>query len=457
MAAAFARGHLQPTTSITGAPWPQAPRTFAPGGFVPSPTRDDAASPICAPGFSLLLAPFYAIGGRDAIFLLTPIAAALLVWLTFVFGRHLAGASAAAAAAIVVAATPVFVFQLVQPMNDVAVATVWMAVLVLATRPGNHSSWLGALTGLAILIRPNLAPAALVIGAWCLTGGLRRFLVFGAAAAPFALAVATLNAALYGHPLLSGYGATSDLFSTAHVLPNIENYGSALLETQLGFPLLGLLAIFVVPRDHRRLVWLALALTGSIVVVYLFYQPFPEWWYLRFLLPVLPVMTVLATATVALGTRRPAVVWPVVAIVVAFAASTEAMTQALDLQRLERRFRIVGEVVRDRLPANAVFITVWNSGSVRYHAEREAVLWDALDPAWLDRAVDWLTSRGYEPFIIVEEWEEPLFRERFATTSTLGNLDWPPRYQIQPRLRIFRPGDRAHYLTGGQIPTEHVR
>ena len=457
MAAAFARGQLQPATSIEDAPWPQASRTFAPGGFVPSPTREDAASPICTPGFSLLLAPFYAIGGRDAIFLLTPLAAALLVWLTFVFARHLAGASAGVAAAIVVAATPVFVFQFVQPMNDVAVATVWMSVLVVAARLGDQSAWLGALTGLAILIRPNLAPAAVVVAAWCLTGGLRRLLVFGAAAAPFALVVAAFNAVLYGHPLRSGYGATSALFSPAHVLTNIQNYGSALLETQLGFPLLGVLAIVVVAHEHRRLVWLALALTGSVVVVYLFYQPFPEWWYLRFLLPALPVMTALATATVALATRRSAVVWPVMAIVVAFAVSTEAMGQALDLHRLERRFRTVGEVVRDRLPANAVFITVWNSGSVRYHAAREAVLWDALEPAWLERAVDWLRSRGYEPFFIIEEWEEPLFRERFAGTSTLGNLDWPPRYQIQPRLRIFQPGDRARYLAGAQIPTEHVR
>jgi hypothetical protein len=133
------------------------------------------------------------------------------------------------------------------------------------------------------------------------------------------------------------------------------------------------------------------------------------------------------------------------------------MGQALELHRLERRFRTVGEVVRDRLPANAVFVTVWDSGSVRYHAGREALLWDSLDPGSLDPAISWLAARGYEPFIIVEEWEEPLFRERFAGRSMLGDLDWPPRYQISPRLRIFKPGDRNRYLAGEQIPTEHVR
>jgi hypothetical protein len=457
MAAAFARGQLQPTTAIDGAPWPEASRTFAPGGFVPSPVHTDAASPICTPGFSLLLAPLYVVGGRDAIFLLTPLAGALLVWLTFRLGHRLAGTSAGAAAAIVVAVTPVFVFQVVQPMNDVSVATVWMAVLVLAAQPRDHSGWIGALTGLALLIRPNLAPAAVVVGVWCLTGSIRSFLVFAAAAAPFVLIVAAFNDALYGHPLQSGYGSARDLFSPDHLVPNLRNYGRALFETQLGFPLLGGLALFVVPHDRRRLVWLALSVTAAMVAVYLFYQPFPEWWYLRFFLPVLPVMSVLAMAAVVYGTRRSGLVWPVVAILVGVAGSSEGMRQALDLQRLERRFRTVGEVVRDRLPGNAVFLTVWNSGSVRYHADREAILWDSMAPPALDSAVAWLASRGYEPFIIVEEWEEPLFRERFAGQSTLADLDWPPRYQIQPRVRIFQPGDRARYRAGEQVPTEHVR
>jgi hypothetical protein len=80
-----------------------------------------------------------------------------------------------------------------------------------------------------------------------------------------------------------------------------------------------------------------------------------------------------------------------------------------------------------------------------------------MDPAALDGAVAWLVSRGYEPFIIVEEWEEPLFRERFADASVLGDLDWPPRYQVQPSVRIFQPSDRARYLAGEHVRTEHVQ
>ncbi len=63
MADAFAAGDVQPFTGLANeAPWPDAARTFAPAGFIPSSVVPGAASPICAPGFSMLLAPFRLVG-----------------------------------------------------------------------------------------------------------------------------------------------------------------------------------------------------------------------------------------------------------------------------------------------------------------------------------------------------------------------------------------------------------
>ena len=60
MAQAFATGRLQPSSTFArDAPWPDAQTTAAPGGFIPSPVRADASSPVCAPGFALLLAPLH--------------------------------------------------------------------------------------------------------------------------------------------------------------------------------------------------------------------------------------------------------------------------------------------------------------------------------------------------------------------------------------------------------------
>src|SRR6266550_278550 len=79
MADAFASGALQPSSALASqVPWPDASKTFAPGGFVPSPSNASAASPVCAPGFSLLLAPVVKLGGPAALFGVTPVAGAML-------------------------------------------------------------------------------------------------------------------------------------------------------------------------------------------------------------------------------------------------------------------------------------------------------------------------------------------------------------------------------------------
>ena len=72
-----------------------------------------------------------------------------------------------------------------------------------------------------------------------------------------------LNIGLYGQPLGSGYGNTQDLFSLEHVMPNLRQYGRALLETQLGLPLLGLTAVVLIPRHGRSVAWLTIAVCAS--------------------------------------------------------------------------------------------------------------------------------------------------------------------------------------------------
>jgi hypothetical protein len=475
MAEAFARGEQQPRNRFAlEAPWPDAQRTFAPGGFIPSPVRPDASSPICAPGFATLLAPLRAIGGRDAIFVLSPLAGGIVVWLTFVLARQLAGATAGIAAALIVAATPIFVFQLVQPMNDVAVAALWTGIVALAARAAasdsravtNSSTALtsGALCGLAILVRPNLAPCALVVLVWMMwmaQRGTHAFhwrvaALFIAGLVPFVGVTALLNERLYGAPLQFGYGAAADLFALRHIAPNLRNHGLALLQTQLAFPLVAVAGIVVLPKQQRAVAVLVLGVTAGMLVTYLLYTPFSEWWYLRFLLPALPMMTALSLPTMMAVIRRRWIVALAVAMLVAFMAASPAMRQALDLARLERRFRVTGEVVRERMPKNAVFITVWESGSVRYHGGAEAMLWDSLDPSWLDRTVEWWRGRGFEPFIVLEQWEEQTFRRRFASESAIGGLDWPPRFEVAHQVRIFNPLDRQRYMAGEPVPTEIV-
>jgi hypothetical protein len=361
-------------------------------------------------------------------------------------------------------------------MNDILVAALWMAVLAAASLPEPTRTWaVGACTGFAILVRPNLAPSAIVVACWLAwdlisengwTAMARRSAIaFLLAVLPFLTIALTLNTVLYGHPLRSGYGSISDLFAAANLPLNLNRYGAALRDTELGFPLLGVLALVTAPRGRRALVALAFLVSSGIGLVYLVYQSFPEWWYLRFLLPAIVPMTVLACAalvwsltSILAATARLA---PTLALALAIALSlfqarvVQART-VLDLQRLERRFRLTGDVVRERLPANAIFLSVWESGTLRYHADRQAVMWDALPADRLDPAVRWLSAQGFAPFVIVEPWEEPLFRSRFAALSALGALDWPPRFEIERQVRIYDPRDRAAFWRGEHIATEYV-
>jgi len=93
---------------------------------------------------------------------------------------------------------------------------------------------------------------------------------------------------------------------------------------------------------------------------------------------------------------------------------------------------------------------------VRFHGGKEALTWAGLEPTWLDRSLEWLDQQGRTPYILVESWEEPAFRKRFAKHSDIGKLDWPPTYEIDRVVRIFDPKDRAKYVSGQSVITEYL-
>jgi hypothetical protein len=461
MAEAFSSGTLQPASAlIADVPWPAAQRSFAPGGFVPSPTNPSGFSPICAPGFSLLLAPFAVVGGRDAIFFVTPLAGALLVWLTYLAGRATGGPLAGASAAVLIAASPAVLFQVVQPMNDVMTAALWMATYV--SLLGRRWVLAGVCCGLAMLVRPNLLPMAFVAGFFVavrrpdLGAGAR----FALAALPFAVLVLYLNNALYGGPLRSGYGDPGILFRLSHAPINARRYLVWLTETHTPFPLVAFAAPLAVTRDKRAAIVLALGLIAANVAIYVFYTPFDDWSYLRFLLPGIALMVVLACA-VSVRIVERVVPGPVVVAALTLAVALLCVRAAsgrlvFSLRFLEQKYRSAGIVVRDRLPANAVVLSVWESGAVRFHGRKEAVVWDSLDPAWLDRSVRWLDEHGRAPYILTESWEEEKFRGRFDEASELGRLDWPPKYEIDRVVRLYDPKDRPRFEKGESVVTEYV-
>ena len=466
-AEAFAHGHVTLDASLDALP-DALPGMLSPTGFVPSPRAPHAPVPICGPGLGLMIALPFLID-RAAAFLIVPACAALLVWLTFVFGRQLDDEVTGACAAILVACSPIVLYQGVQPMSDVPAAALWLAALT-ATMP-RRVVVAGVCASLAVLTRANLA--LVVVPLVCLLPDWKTRLRFCAAALPALAIAAALNAARYGSPLASGYGGADALFSPAHVLPNLARYPRWLIATGTPFVLLCLLTPWWLVRhpDRRRSAGVAMLCVVLLFGTYLAYSVFDDWWYIRFLLPALPVAIVLSVA-VALeaaapwsarsaiaGRRRRAVVAAVLAASLGtWYLHVARNRRVLDLQSLESRFVLAGRYAGRALPADAIVLAVQQSGSIRFHGGRMTIAWDAIPPDALDATIGRLIARGRAPYIAVEDEEVPRFRARFAA-QRFGALDWPPSAEVQApvRVRLFDVAQREAYRSGASIVTQYVR
>jgi hypothetical protein len=274
--------------------------------------------------------------------------------------------------------------------------------------------------------------------------------------------VGWLNAKLYGSALQSGYGDLGQLFAASFIPTNVIRYSRWLVESHTVFPLFAFAAPFVCTRAHRGVIGVALGIAAATTGVYLAYRPFENWWYLRFLLPAIVLALVLAAAAAASLAARvhrhgAAMMCAVLAVSLGLLNVRAAdRGLAFSLHVLEQRFRDTGALVHDRLPPNAIVFSGWLSGTVRFYAGHEIVLWDAFDPSSLDDAISWLVQAGYRPYILVDRNEETPYRQRFEGISRAGPLDWPPVFDIDRQTRIFDPADRARYLAGEGIRTEDV-
>lgn len=427
----LAHGRLTDTIPVSrNFEWPNVDYTLTPLGFTKGQSRGEIA-PLYPPGFPLLLAPFSAIS-ENAIYVVVPIFGAFLIWATYRFGALCGDRTAGAWAALFVAVSPTFLYQVVQPMSDIPCAASWLAALIVASRGSTRAAiGSGALSSLAILIRPNLAPLAALVAVLAIASAdaerVRRALGFVAALAPGLIALGWIQTVRYGSPLASGYGTASDMFALEYVRPNLERYPRWITESHTPFIWLSLLAPFWIVRraTNRRLAWTSLALAAAVWIAYLpylFFQPH-EWFYTRFLLPAIPIMIFFAAACALAAVRALPAAWRIPAIaaisVLVGAASLHYAEKngVFDIRNQERKYPLAGEFVRTHGPANAFVLAAQHSGSIRYYANRPTLRWDLLSPTRLDQVLTTVRSQGYEPLLVVDVGEYENFRERFAATG----------------------------------------
>jgi hypothetical protein len=479
-ALSWTRGELRSQQPLAAAvPWRDAEWTLSPLGYRPA-TTPGTIVPTYPPGLPLSMAAAATMAGPSAVFWIVPFAGAAAVWLTFLLGRRIAGDAGGATAAVLLAASPVFLYQLVQPMSDVPVTAWWLgAVLCVAT---GRPALAGTCAAAAVLTRPNLAPLA----AWALVGVLghvrasrtwtsrvRHGAIFAIPVTAALAFLAALHTHWYGHPFATGYGAAGGLFSAANIPTNTRHYLGWLSETQTPLVYLALAAPAMAwlgrgsagasaeNRTRPALTVFSLGFVLLVLASYLPYSPFDEWWYLRFLLPALPLLLIL-TSGVLLGLAERIPAWlrvPVVALALTALATHYVATardrQTFELHELESRYVAAGTYAARRLPAAAVLLSVQESGSLRLYGGRTTIRFDHLDPQGLDAAVHYLQQTGYQPYFALEAWEETQFRDRFSRASGLGRLDWPPVAEVghPVKVRFYDPRDRQRFLDGDTVTT----
>lgn len=441
------RGELIVQNPLIGrAPWPVAELTFSPLGYRPS-ADGRAVVPSYPPGLPMLMAGAMLIAGHCAAFWVVPISGAAIVFGTYLLGRRLSHSRVGLAAAALAASSPVFLFMLPQPLSDVPVTAAWtLALLWLYSRRVVSAAASGLASGVGVLIRPNLAPLAIVLLGWLVykvaraadtadrRQRLRQLAAYLAGIAPAVVVLAWFNWHLYGGPLRSGYGNPIDMFAWSNLLPNARNYLVWFAQMHTVLPLAGVAALCIPrvwPRAADRSFILTLAAFVALLVAqYCAYGVFDAWWYLRFLLPAFPIVMI-AFAQIAWRLASTSQLAGVAVTLVILALLDRSVRlgvkeEAFNHWHGESRYVVTAHLVRDLTDQNSVVLSGQHSGSLRYYSGRMTLTFFAMNRKWLDRTVDWLEAQGLHPYALLDDWEVVDFKNHFTGAEKLTRLDGPP-------------------------------
>jgi hypothetical protein len=446
--------------------WPMADFSFAPLGYR-AKLGGGGIVPIYAPGLPLLMALMIYPFGECGPFLVTPLLAGLLVWVTYKIGERATGSRPLAlAATVLMASSPTFIFMAMAPMSDVPVAALFCSAVLTALTPMRGRAFItGLLVGISVLVRPNLAPMAAIFAAylaWLDTTWRDRIITliaFGVGCLPSAITIALIHTKLYGAPWKNGYGNFEALYALSFLGQNLRQFGTWLVETQTPLPLLffvPFLAIRKLPAEQRPVIAFLGVFAAGIWLGYVFYLPFDAWWYLRFVLSSFPPLLILALYGSELSLRwmhggfRTVVLIGIVASVASFQISRVQDMSVLKLWEGESVYYSTGRYLRRVLPENAVILSMQHSGSLRMYAERLTLRYDWLDnPEVYQGALKALVAKGYRPYLVMGDGEEPEFRARFklppnpahdqprddAPGVLMAELKWPWKVRLYDPLR----------------------
>ena len=338
-----------------------------------------------------------------------------------------------AVAAIGLAASPAFLFMLMQPMSDIPAAAFWTAAFLFTLGSKKYSAMAaGVCCAAAIVIRPNLAPlAAIPFGYLLWTRG--GWLTFALAVAPGAALVAAVNAHSYGSPLMSGWRRRP--VCMAQRADQSASRGGWLLERNAdrdhGARRIALDSAAEIPTVravHQRLrgmLFYSRSRLGGISVslpMFHFFDSDGDW----------------SDCADGKNPRLLRADWTIVPALVVGYQIDYAVSRGVCAARVNERRAESWQLRRGVSLANAIdaqHAARWKPPLRASHDAR----YDRIAPS---RSTDdaLLQDKGYRPFIVLDEWEVPVFRRRFAA-SEAGQLQWDPMADFST-VRVYEPPAR---------------
>jgi hypothetical protein len=410
----------------------------APLGWTPSP-GNTGISPTFPIGVSSVMALFTLIGGPNAVFFVAPIMGAITLVLVHRLACAWYDADTALFAAALVAWNPLFITYAKQPMSDVP-ATMWIVLaLWLAVRSTSITALgAGLAAGAAVITRPALLIAGAVVPFLAhpstslrASRGEKPLMRAGLAAAGLAVGVGlqmAIQARLFGSPFASGYGAAADLFSIDHLTTNLGIFTRHLWTVAGPLWLLGLFLGVIAARPEPRAK--PAIIFGAVAAPYLVYLPFDHWETLRFILPGLVPLTVVAADGLIKIARWPlnraataAITCLFLAIVIGRSEHLLRHSSVWEVAALEARYPLAGEWVNVNTPAGSVVLANQHSGSLRWYGKRDTLRWDFIAPGDLAKTIREIESRGGTIYVALEGDEVAMFDSRFANVIDQLRVD----------------------------------
>jgi hypothetical protein len=260
--------------------------------------------------------------------------------------------------------------------------------------------------------------------------------------------IAAVNARQNGSPLTSGYGSLDTWFDSSHLLPNLRLYAGWLTAAQTPFVWLGVFALLVPlrrwwPAASRYSLFVAGAFSAAIWLMYCDFLIFDAWWFLRFMLPVLPyvLLGVGAVATWTAGRHRIAAAATVMGLIVlgGLGLRFTLAEHVTNLWRVERRFPSVARLTRGLTEPRSVIFAMQHSGTLRYYGGRLTFRFDSLGTDSIDSVVSWLVAHRIHPYLLLEDSERAQFETLHAGQRAVERLrEFPLLVYTGPAtIRLF--------------------